>query len=190
MQNVFVVRDLRVQVGQPGAIHWTFVPPDWQAQPLAPGELETSDEMTSDTPFLPRVERWRKAPAYYGHHLAWPAYFDSLLTAYAATGNRAFLGPWAAYLDDWAMNQKADADRSPYNTQLYKPQEVESLAAFAAGLHPIEVVYADFRGGKDDMYCPNQEYGCVWPGDRPALRISGPGLEKQEAPACLLWRQP
>jgi hypothetical protein len=61
--------------------------------------------------------------------------------------------------------------------------------ALKKGLHPIEVAYADFRAGKEDMYFPNQAYDAVWQGEKPDLLVSGPGMNRQSIPQQFLWRR-
>ena len=124
MRNTVTVRDLEVEIGQPGAVNWTFIPPGWESKPLAPGELGSPDNHTGDTPMLPRVESWQKAPADFARHFRHPFPFGALLASYAQTGDKSYLDKWAAYIDDWCMNQKSDSDQSPYAIQLYLPQQI------------------------------------------------------------------
>jgi hypothetical protein len=50
--------------------------------------------------------------------------------------------------------------------------------ALKKGFYKFGVSYVDFREGKEDIYFPNNEYKCIWQGEKPELFISGPGLEK------------
>jgi hypothetical protein len=58
------------------------------------------------------------------------------------------------------------------------------------GKHYLKVVFADQRPGKTQWShsYPSDEPYKVWRGVKPALMISGPGLEKQPIPARLLYR--
>ncbi|MCY3021079.1 MAG: chitobiase/beta-hexosaminidase C-terminal domain-containing protein [Planctomycetota bacterium] len=61
--------------------------------------------------------------------------------------------------------------------------------ALKKGFHEFRIVYIDFRmdGPKRlNKPAPIREY--VWSGEKPALTISGPGIEKQAIPAAWLWR--
>jgi hypothetical protein len=55
------------------------------------------------------------------------------------------------------------------------------------GFHSFEVIYLDFREGKEDIYFANKEYKCIWQGKKPEFLISGPGLDKLSIPQELLW---
>lgn len=57
-----------------------------------------------------------------------------------------------------------------------------------AGFHELKVVYLDFRTDgprRLNRDGPGREF--VWAGERPALRVSGPGLPEQPIPASWLW---
>jgi hypothetical protein len=62
-------------------------------------------------------------------------------------------------------------------------------AALKEGLHELKIVYIDFRmdGPKRLNRLPGVR-DLVWSGEKPALLISGPNLEKQLIPASWLWR--
>ncbi len=134
MRNVFTARSLKIDVGRPGGINWLFVPKAWQQKGKRAATLEGSDDHTGDTPMLPRTEAWRKGPADFARHLRFPKFFNHLLDQYAKTGDRAHVEKWAAFIDDWCMHQKADADRSALNVHLYIPQQVERLEYFLGNL--------------------------------------------------------
>ena len=57
----------------------------------------------------------------------------------------------------------------------------------AAGLHSLEVIYADARA-KDltkqrcDYWRAYPSPWCVWTGEAPAIEVSGPGLERAPVP--------
>jgi hypothetical protein len=63
--------------------------------------------------------------------------------------------------------------------------------ALKKGKHAFEVIYVDQRPGQAQWLYPYAwaEAYKVWRGDRPALMISGPGLEKQPIPTAMLFRQ-
>jgi hypothetical protein len=56
------------------------------------------------------------------------------------------------------------------------------------GPHELKIVYIDFR--TDSARYLNRLEGVpdtVWTGERPDLRISGPGIDHQPIPASWLW---
>jgi len=134
MRNIVTVRNLKLDVGPPGAINWIFIPPGWEGKPLRPGVLEGPDDHTGDVVMLPQSEAWRKGPPDYARHFRQPCCFNGLLADYAATGDKSRLQKWADYIDDWCMNQKTDAEQSPYAILLYLPQEVERFDCLMGNL--------------------------------------------------------
>lgn len=117
------------ELGEPGAINWAYVPPFWSnPTPQGPHRLEWRDDHTSDLNWCPLgVTPWARQPAYFARHFRKPTCFCDLLSAYIETGEQRYLDKWIAYIDDWTMNQKADADASPYNIHVYNVQELERL---------------------------------------------------------------
>ncbi len=75
----------------------------------------------------------------------------------------------------------------------YPATRLHGLGTWSAplkkGYHEFKVVYIDFR--MDGPTRLNRSGGIreyVWSGEKPALLISGPGIEKQPIPADWLWR--
>jgi hypothetical protein len=58
------------------------------------------------------------------------------------------------------------------------------------GLHKFHVIFVDQRPGQAQWQYPYVADECwkVWRGEKPALLISGPGLEKQPIPSKMLFR--
>lgn len=133
MCNIFSAERLKVDLGEPGAINWVFIPEVWNRSGPPLG-LEGADYHHGDTPFLPRTKAWRKRPAFFARHFRLPKCFNHLLQAYAETGDVAYLDKWAAFIDDWSMHQKIDADASPYNIHLYIPHHIERFEYFLGNL--------------------------------------------------------
>ena len=134
MKNIVTVRNLKVNIGKPGTINWTFIPPGWEHTELPPGKLDTPDDHTGDVAILPRSIAWHRKPSDFARHFRQPSCFNALLNAYCETGEKAYLDKWSEYIDDWCMNQKADADASPYNILLYLPQEIERWDYFVGNI--------------------------------------------------------
>jgi len=80
----------------------------------------------------------RKLPAAFARNFRDLGAFGALLTAYADSGDRAYLEKWADYADDWVLHQRADAERSPHNISLYLPQQCESFDAFVGSLKHLD----------------------------------------------------
>ena len=127
---------IRVDLGEPGAINWSYVPPIWSnPTPLGPDMLEWRDDHTSDLNWCPlNVTAWARQPAYFGRHFRSPTAFRDLLSLYARTGDRAYLDKWVAYIDDYCMHQRADADASPYNLLASKVQQLAMFDGFIGQL--------------------------------------------------------
>ena len=49
------IRELRFDIGAPGAINWLFIPPGWQDGPIIPGQFDRPDYNTPDTKLLPNT---------------------------------------------------------------------------------------------------------------------------------------
>lgn len=134
MNNTVAFRGSKVDVGPPGTINWVFVPEGCEEKQGATDTLDTPDDHTGDLPMVPRDRAWQKAPADFARHFRRPHCFRALLAAYAETGKADYLRKWSEYIDDWCMNQKKDADRSPYDIQLYMPQEIDYFTSFLGSL--------------------------------------------------------
>ena len=131
--------ELKFDIGAPGAINWLYIPPGWQDRPIVPGQFDWPDYNTTDTKFLPNTAPWRKLPAAFARNFRDLEAFEALLVAYAGSGDRSYLDQWAAYADDWALHQRADAERSPHNITLYLPQECERFDAFLRTLKHLDL---------------------------------------------------
>jgi hypothetical protein len=61
--------------------------------------------------------------------------------------------------------------------------------ALKKGYQPIRLVYIDFRtDSAKRLNRGGTVRDLVWPSEKPALEISGPGMKKQAIPAAWLWR--
>jgi len=146
MRNIFTARSLKVDLGEPGGVNWVFAPKAWRDRPVPAEGLEGSDDHTGDAPYLPRTEAWRKGPSDLARHFRLPKCFNHLLAAYAETGDGKYVEKWAAFIDDWCMNQKADVDGCPYNIHLYVPHHMERFQQFIGNLAVVarrQVMFQD-----------------------------------------------
>jgi hypothetical protein len=136
MQNIVTVREQRIDVGEPGAINWVFVPPGWEKDTEPePGELLWRDNHTTEAMWIPPGDpAWAMNPSFFARSFRQPCAFNVLLSEYVKTGERKYLDKWSAYIDDWSMNQQSDADNSPHNIHAYFPQQVERFYIFLDGL--------------------------------------------------------
>lgn len=127
MKDIVTVKNLKINVGEPGAINWLFIPPGWEKdEEPEPGELTYRDNHTSELIWIPPDdETWSMNPSYFARTFRQPVSFNVLLSEYIKTGKREYLDKWADYIDDWCMNQQSDADKSPYNVSVYLPQQLE-----------------------------------------------------------------
>jgi len=140
---------IRFDLGAPGAINWAYVPPIWSdPTPLGPDMLEWRDDHTSDLNWCPlNVTAWARQPAYFGRSFRSPTAFRDLLSLYARTGDGAYLDKWVAYIDDYAMNQRADADASPYNLLASKVQQLAMFDGFIGQLAFVARERPEFAQG-------------------------------------------
>ena len=75
----------------------------------------------------------------------------------------------------------------------YPATRLHGLGTWSAplkkGFHEFKVVWIDFRmDGPKRLNREKDIREYVWSGEKPALLISGPGIEKQPIPAAWLWR--
>ena len=98
MANRFVSRDelLRVEVGPPGAVNWTHLPPEPLNAQKQPQSLH-----------LMRAFHLLERESDPNGLLCW------LLEGYQATGDPRHLRRWAEYADDWALNVQRDLNALP-----------------------------------------------------------------------------
>jgi len=97
-RNVSSTELLKITVGEPGAVHWAYVP----ASPLTARKMPV----------------WLEVMRQF--HLLEPDGSDTtdglrcwLIDAYQVTGEAKYLKRWAEYMDDWALNMQRDFNALP-----------------------------------------------------------------------------
>ena len=106
---------LRVEVGLPGAMQWCYA----------------SDEYIG-----PKLENWLVEFYRAFGRPAVPGGLgtSTLLDAYIAKGDPAYLCQWCAVMDDWCLNWRDDLERYPDNIRSYEVQASRDLTRLLAQL--------------------------------------------------------
>ena len=138
MSNRFVSKDelFKVEVGPPGTVNWTWLPPD-------PGAPRPQPE----TLHLARAFHLLESDGEPNGLLSW------LLQGYQAWGEQAFLQRWTEYADDWALHVQRDLSavpaaefdpgayspsaQLPWNLRYYSTLVPRVLAGFVTRLRAI-----------------------------------------------------
>jgi len=83
--------DLKIDIGKPGAINWTFTPEQCKPKKEDSGRITQSDNTAIEVPVVPNIKAWQPGYAFFAKYMRRVEVFNKLLAEYAKTKDKALL---------------------------------------------------------------------------------------------------